>query len=243
MTNYKPPMLIDAFRLTGASVDVTVQNLVSHYSNSGAGWNHLRSVGVLKHAFAGATDIEALVAGCKGSGKDSELDNAKIVEAVAPHIVGRRTQVFSYKKHAYAVTPTIHCSMGPAFFVVESGVIKLIYIHARNTSRASLHHIASLSFIVKRSILDQEFLGQPSDVEVHYVDKSGESRDDTVHTLETLRRYLREDPDETLKRFAAAFLKVDAGKLAGEVRKRPAQKKPGAEADQTKMDFEGPIGH
>lgn len=243
MTNYKPPMLIDAFRLTGATVEITVQNLVSHYSTPGGGWNHLRSVGVLRHAFAGATDIEALVAGCKGSGKDSELDNAKIVEAAAPKIVGRRTQVFSYKKHGYAITPTIHCSMGPAFFIVESGVIKLVYIHARNTSRASLHHISSLAYVVKRSILEQEFLDQQSDVEVHYVDKSGENRDDSVHTLATLRRYLREDPDETLRRFATAFLTVDSGKLAGETRKRPASKKPDSESDQANMNFDGPIGH
>jgi hypothetical protein len=225
MTNYKPPMLIDAFRLTGANEEITIQNLIGHYSSAGGGWNHLRSVAALKLAYSGVTDLEGLVKGCQGSEKDSELDNAKIVEAAAPHIIGRKTQCFPYKKHSYAVTPKIFCPMGPAFYIVEGGVIKLIYIHARNNSRASLHNLASFSFVVKRAILEQEFFGQPSDVEVHYVDKTGENRIDSVHTLETLRRYLREDPDETLSRFARAFMTVDEGKLAGDgARRRPAKK-------------------
>ena len=233
MTNYKPPMLIDAFRLTGATEEITVQNLIGHYSSKGGGWNHLRSVATLKLAYSGAADLKGLVSGCQGSGKDSELDNAKIVEAAAPHIIGRNTQCFPYKKQSYAVTPTIRCSMGPAFFIVEAGVIKLVYVHARNRSRASLENLASLSFVVKRAILDQEFFGQLSDVEVHYVDKSDNNRTDDIHTLETLRPHLREDPDETLGRFARAFLKVDDGKLAGDAaRSRPA-KKPADDAKQT----------
>ena len=104
-------------------------------------------------------------------------------------------------------------------------MIKLVYVHARNNSRASLHNLASFAFVVKRAILDQEFFGQPSDVEVHYVDKTGSNRIDSVQSLQSLGRYLREDPDETLGRFAQAFIKVDSGKLAGNAaRSRPTRR-------------------
>lgn len=208
MTSLKPPMLIDAFRLCAPTFKETVQNIVDHYSTAPGGWNHQRCLRSIMHAYNGATDKVALIAGCKGAGKPSELDNAKIVEAVLPKVVGRSTQCFPYKRKHYALTPTIRCQMGPSFFIVEGGVIKLVYVHARNESRASLEHLAGLASVLKSDILDQDFYGEATDVEIHYVDKKNSSWSDAVYDLAGLSEHLKEDPEVTLQRFALALVDV-----------------------------------
>ena len=224
MANYKPPILIDAFRLTGSSHSETVDNLVQHYKAGAGGWNHQRSAFFIRTAFDGVSDTASLVTSCRGRGTKAQIDNAKIVESVLPKVVGRATKTFPYRRTYFAITPTARCSMGPAFYVVEKGAVKLVYIHARTTNRAELHHIAPLAYLVKSEILEQDFYGEPADVEIHYVDKAGTNRDDLVLSLSSLQRYLNEPPLDTLTRFAKAFVEVDEGRLAGEVQKRKATK-------------------
>lgn len=208
MTPLKPPMLVDAFRLSSGSFDQTVDNIIGHYSMSPGGWNHQRCLRPIMHGYNGATDILGLIAGCRGRGEDSQVDNAKIVEAVLPKVIGRSTQCFPYKRKHYALTPKILCPLGPSFFIVEGGVIKLVYVHARNEKRASLANLAGLASILRSDILDQDFYGQPTDVEIHYVDKKGSARSDSVYDLSSLQRYLIEEPTVTLTRFASALIDV-----------------------------------
>ena len=208
MTPLKPPMLVDAFRLSSGDFHQTVDNIVAHYSMRPGGWNHQRCLRPIMHGYNGATDIAALIAGCRGTGKDSQIDNAKIVEAVLPNVVGRSTQCFPYKRKHYALTPKILCPLGPSFFIVEGGVIKLVYVHARNEKRASLANLAGLASILKSDILDQDFYGQATDVEIHYVDKKGSARTNSVYDLRRLERHLTEDPSATLARFASALIDV-----------------------------------
>ena len=145
MAEYRAPMLIDAFVLTGANHAATIKNIVNYYLAGSGGWNHQRSVQPIRLAFDGAIDGEALIAGCKGKGTRPQLDNAKIVEAVLPQVLGRSTKAFSIPKRTFSISPTIHCSMGPAFFITEGGVVKLIYIHARNGNRAQLSDLAGFA--------------------------------------------------------------------------------------------------
>lgn len=208
MTPLKPPMLIDAFRLSANNFRDTVDNIVTHYSTAGGGWNHQRCLRPIMHGYNGASDIDALVKGCKGQGKKSQIDNAKIAQAVLPKVVGRDTQCFPYKRNYFALTPKIRCALGPSFFIVEGGVVKLVYVHARNEKRASLSDLAGLASIFKTDVLDQDFYGQPTDVELHYVDKRGAVRSDEVYDLKRIQTYLREDPNVTLARFASALMDV-----------------------------------
>ena len=201
-------MLVDAFRLSANTLEETVANIIGHYSTQGGGWNHQRCLRSIMHGYNGATDTAALVAGCRGEGKKSQVDNAKIVEAVLPKVMGRNTQCFPYKRSPYALTPRILCPMGPSFFIVENGVIKLVYVHARNENRASLSDLAGLASVLKTDVLEQEFYGQVTDIELHYVDKKGSARSDSVYNLRRLQTHLREEPSVTLARFASALVDV-----------------------------------
>lgn len=237
MTPLKPPMLIDAFRLSTPTHDETIANIITHYSTAPGGWNHQRCLRSIMLAFNGAVDRAALVSGCKGVGKPSQVDNAKIVEAVLPHVIGRRTQCFPYKRKHYALTPSLHCSMGPSFFIVEDGVIKLVYVHARNDNRATLRDIAGLATLLKSELLDQDFYGEPSDVEVHYVDKRGDNRFDDVHTLSSLSSHLTDAPSVTLGRFAAALVEVIERDLVQQPLRRRKEEKPSVGEPQGAFDF------
>jgi hypothetical protein len=231
----KPPMLIDAFRLSAPTVAETIDNIIKHYSTAPGGWNHQRCLRPIMQGYSGATDVAALISGCKGTHKPSELDNAKIVEAVLPKVIGRPTQCFDYKRKYYPITPSLRCAMGPSFFIVERGVIKLVYVHARNTSRASLANLAGMAAILKTDILDQDFYGEPTDVEIHYVDKKGTARNDTVLNLSALANYLVEPAEVTLQRFALALVDVmENDRLTPQ--KRDRKQKPARDDGQITMD-------
>jgi hypothetical protein len=237
MQNYKAPLLVDAFRLTGATIEKTIESLVEYYQSQGGGWNHLRAATYLRLGYLGGIGAEALVAGCKGDGRRAYLDNAKIVEAALPKILGRNTQAFDVPPITYAVTPTIRCAMGPAFFVTENGVVKLVYVHARNEKRASKENLASLAMAAKAEILDNEFFGQPGDLEIHFIDKSGSNRDDELPNLDALRPAYQEPYQETLSRFAKALLIVDEQRLAGDIVPKAKEKATPPNTDQGTLDF------
>ncbi len=187
--------------------------------------------------YNGASDSAALIAGCRGAGKASQIDNAKIVEAVLPNVIGRPTQCFPYKRKHYALTPNILCSMGPSFFIVEHGVIKLVYVHARNESRATLANLAGLATILKTDILDQDFYGELSDVEVHYVDKKGSMRSDSVYDLKSLQGFLSEDPGVTLARFASALVDVMENDRVTPATRKKKDSPTESDDSQTAWDF------
>lgn len=233
---YKVPMVIDAIRLTSGDVEGTVTNLVEYLKAGAGGWNHLRAAGFMRKAFDGASDLSGLVSACKGDGRKAFLDNAKILEAALPKIIGRRAQSFSFPRTKFIISPTIMSAVGPAFFIVEGGTIKLIYVHARNEGRASLANLASFAELAKREILDNDFYAQPGDIEVHYVDKRQGNRTDQVLSLGDLAKHAEEPIDSILGRFAEAFRIVDTERLAGPkaIRRRKA---PEMGSEQSTFDF------
>ena len=74
---------------------------------------------------------------------------------------------------------------------------------------------------MKTDVLDQDFFGQKSDVEIHFVDKKGTSRSDEVYDLKRLSGILVEEPGTTLERFATALVDVmENDRVAPAERKR-----------------------
>jgi hypothetical protein len=237
MPYYRVPMLIDVFRLTAATSFETEVNIIKHLKKKGGGHNHLKSAAFIKAAYHNESlRTPQLIVSCRGDGtKFAAVDNAKIVEAVLPKILGRKIQAFDFGKRHYQIAPDLFSILGPNFFIVEEETIKMVYIHARNKGRASMSDLAGLAWAIDEEILKTEFFGQKTDVEIHYVDKTGTKRDDTLLNLENLKGYLREDPNITLDRFTRAFKKIDENRLAGDVNKRE-QKRDDFDGGQIMMD-------
>lgn len=233
---YNVPMAIDAIRLTGPSVEETVSNVVDYIKAGAGGWSHKRAAGYMRKAFDGASDREGLIKACRGDGRKPFVDNAKILEAALPTIIGRRARSFNFPRTKVVITPEIVCAIGPAFFIVEHGVVRLVYLHARNEGRATLSHLASLAELVKREILDNDFYGQPGEIELHYIDKKGSARTDQTFDLAGLAKHRSRPIDQVLMRFAEAFRIVDDQRLAGPKPTRQPRA-PEADVSQSKFDF------
>src|ERR1700712_3453451 len=112
---YKVPMAIDAIRLTGRDVEETISNVVEYLKAGAGGWNHQRAASFMRKAFDGAVDRDGLIKACKGDGRKPFIDNAKIVEAALPKIIGRRAKSFDFPRTKFIITSTIVSSIGPAF--------------------------------------------------------------------------------------------------------------------------------
>jgi hypothetical protein len=213
-------MLIDAMRLTDRSLVGTVSNIVGYFRSGAGGWNHQRAAKFMRYGFDRAGSLEHLVGGCRGDGRKAFADNTKIVEATLPAILDRKAQSFPFPRTKLALTPDLHSGIGPAFFIVEDGLVRLVYLHARNDNRASLADLAAFASLAKREILDNDFYGIAGDIEIHLVDKRGANRLDTVLSFAELEPHLREPAEATVARFVEAFLLVDRNRLAGSLRPR-----------------------
>jgi len=222
-------MLIDIFRLTKAT-DLTTEKAVVEYLKSKAGgFNYNRSATFTEKAYGGYPHLDSLYSQCEGDGTSiAKVHNAKVLRQTAPLSVGRKIQTFPFPKRRYTVAPGINSSMGPQFFFVESETVKLLYIHARNSHRADLKDFAGLAWALKQDVLDEDFFGQPSDVEFINVDKRGETPHTEVYSLKDLEAHLKEDPQITLARFTRVFSKIREQGLAGELikRRRPRPENP-----------------
>jgi len=226
MIEYKTPMLIDIFRLTEKSELATQKNIIAYLKSKAGGFNYNRSATFTEKAYSGYRNLEALYSQCEGDGSSiAKVHNTRVLRETAPLALKRSIQTFRFPKRKYTLAPGIQSAMGPQFFFVENGVVKLLYIHARNEHRADLKDFAGLAWALKQDVLDEDFFGQPSDIEFINVDKRGKIAKTEVYSLEDLEKHLSEDPQLTLSRFVKVFSEVREDGLAGVIR-RPDRRKP-----------------
>lgn len=224
MSYYKCPMVLDVFRLTTGDIDLTIKNIVDHLQREAGGFNYQRGASYIRKAYHGYRKFELLVDQCRGAGDNAALIyNAKLVEFVAPLSAGRIIQTFDFPKKAITLAQGVVSDLGPNFFFVEDGKVKLFYVHARNSFRARKEDIAGLAYYYRQEILDTEFYGQPADVEIVDVDKRNDDAQVRVYSLSDLEACLREYPALTTDRFVKAFRTIEDRRLAGELRKPRAK--------------------
>lgn len=229
MIEYKTPMLIDIFRLTQSTDMATQKAIIDYLKSKAGGFNYNRSATFTEKAYGGYRNLDSLFSQCEGDGTSiAKVHNTKVLKATAPLSLGRNIQTFRFPKRKYTVAPGIKSSLGPQFFFVENGVVKLLYIHARNSHRADLKDFAGLAWALKQDVLDEDFFGQPSDIEFINVDKRGSVSTTEVYSLSDLEVHLMEDPQTTLGRFTRAFNNIKQSGLAGEIvrRRRPQAEYP-----------------
>lgn len=220
MTDYKVPMLIDCFRLTERSELKTTVNIIDHVKRKAGGFNYNRSATFTRKAYHGYRNFDSLYSQCEGKNPSTaRIHNTKVLKATAPLSAGRKIQTFDFPKRKFRLAPNIEAALGPQFFFTENGIVKLLYIHARNDYRASLKDFAGLAWALKNDVLDEDFFEQPSDIEFIDIDKRKNTTSVNVYSLEDLLSHRSEDPSKTLARFLKCFTKVREQSLAGEITK------------------------
>ena len=219
MSYYDPPMLIDVFRLTRPTLDATVHEVIAYLKRNGGGFNYNRAAAHIRAAYDGYWNIESLVRQCRGFGNSVSLvHNAKVVELAAPLAKDRKTQTFDFPRRELVLKHGISSPLGPRFFFTEDGVIKVFYLHSRKDFRANLVDLAAVAVTYRTHILENDFFGQPGDIEIVDVDRSKERAN--RYSLADLMPMLGEDPNVLLDRFVEAFIAIDESKAAGEKKER-----------------------
>ena len=214
-------MLIDCFRLTEPSELKTTANIIDHVKRKAGGFNYNRSATFTRKAYQGYRNFESLYRQCEGADPSvARINNTKVLKETAPLSTGRKIQTFDFPRRKFKLAPNIEAALGPQFFFTENGIVKLLYIHARNGFRASLKDFAGLAWALKSDVLDEDFFGQPSDIEFIDIDKRTDSPSVNIYSLKDLEGYRTEDPSITLARFLKCFSKVREEELAGEIASR-----------------------
>jgi len=236
MKNYKVPMFLDVFSITKTSQLETEQAIIQYLSKGAGGFNYKRCAKYCATIVKGHHSIESLVSQCKGNGESVALiQNSKVLEIVAPKLISLDSQVFNFPKQTITLAPGIYSNLGPNFFFVENGVVKIFYLHARKSDRATKADLAGLAWGFKKEILDNDFLGMKADVMLVDVDRLDETNPIVnMYSLDELLPELIEAPEDTIIRFAKALRKVDEHKLAGEIKKGT---KRSTEKDDNQLGF------
>ena len=166
---------------------------------------------------------------CLGDGSTAEkVQNAKVLKLILEIGNGRTIQTFNFPRRKLSLSKGIEAPLGPSFFFTENGAVKLFYLHCRNAHRGTLSHLANLAAAFNFEVLQNDFYGLRSDVEIVDVgprSKNGEAKVDLL-TLDRLVRPSKDDLQTVYDRFVRVFSKVDDGRLAGEKRQPKQKDKP-----------------
>lgn len=231
---YDPPMLLDVFRLTRPTLAETKDSVVSYLKRDGGGFNYDRAAAHIRSAYDGYRNFRSLVKQCRGRGDSTALvQNAAVVELAAPLSVGRQMQTFYLPRRELKLKHGVVCPLGPRFFFTEQKTIKVFYLHPRKDFRAQLSDLAALACTFKTHILEDDFYGQPADVEIVDVDRTKKKAE--KYSLSDLGPLLKEDPRETMDRFVEAFVAIDESRAAGE--KKPRRQPSRDDGASPRFDF------
>lgn len=167
MPYYRVPMLIDVFRLTGDDHQENIQSQILYFARSPGGFNYNRAATFQMKAYQGYSDADSLHKQCIGHGNRRDLvENAKVLRLILPWARNREVRVVRLPRHFLTLTKDVSCPLGPSFGFLEDGVMKVFYLHCRNTSRASVVDLSYWAAAIKFELLENEFYELPADIEI-----------------------------------------------------------------------------
>ena len=171
----------------------------------------------------GLHDLDALVSGFKddrvGSGP-----NRDVVSLAAPLAFGRKTQVFDLPSRKFAFGRDRLSSYRVPFFFVENGTVKVYLLLPRKGPYLSFDAICGCATVLKKFLLEQEFYGQPVDVEIVDVSRKTKDAARTIqkYAIADLPLWSEERLKEHLRVVSAALDQMELdGVVKNNRRKRP----------------------
>ena len=171
MTSLPVPPISDLARVQGDDREKVVAWFRDYYDAKGAPFNYLAGTRSIKNGYRGLHNLAQLEAGCLGEETaQGRKSNIEIVHEAAPLSFDRKTQVFDLPRTKFSFGRNHLASYRIPFFFVEDGVVKLYFLQPRKGCSLTYDQLCMVATIHKHYLLDQEFFGQPSDVE--YVDLS-----------------------------------------------------------------------
>lgn len=168
------PPVAEIIRTPSTSVDEAVKSLCGFYESE-AKINFLSGTKVIKSAYKGLHSANLLLAAFDKKFMGSAA-NRNIVALAAPLAFGRNTQVFDLPKKKFPFGRDRLSSYRVPFFFVEGGVIKCYFLLPRKGPYLSFDQVCGCATILNRYLLEQEFYGQSTNLEI--VDLSSKSKNE-----------------------------------------------------------------
>lgn len=167
MPKFPVPPVTELSRAEGSTVDEMFAWWTAYYDRNPVPWNYLRGTKCVRASYGGLHNLPQLVAGCAAEKIDQgRVSNSEIVTLAAPLAFGRRTQVFDLPRRQFPFGRDNRAGYRIPFFFVEDSVVKLYHLQPRKGAAPTHEQMSMTATIYKRFLLDTEFYGLPSDVEI-----------------------------------------------------------------------------
>lgn len=164
MSRLVTPPVAELIRTPSTSVDEAVRSLCGFYEID-AKVNFLTSTKAIKSAYRGFHNINALLAAFDKKFLGSAA-NRNVVQLAAPIAFNRSTQVFDLPPKKFPFGRDRLASYRIPFFFVEDGIVKCYFLLPRKGPYLNFDQVCGCATIHKRYLLDQEFYGEKTDLEI-----------------------------------------------------------------------------
>lgn len=182
MTIYPEPAVPDLARAEGSTVDEMVSWWLAYYDATPAPFNYVRGTKIVRKSYEGLHSLRQLLAGCVAEKvEQGRKSNEEIVTLAAPLAFGRRTSVFDLPRKRFHFGRDNRAAYRIPFFFVEDEVVKLYHLQPRKGAAVTFAQMGMVATIYKRFILDQDFHGIRSDVEIIDLAKDAETGERAVN--------------------------------------------------------------
>ena len=161
------PPVPDLARTKGRTVAEMSDWFIDFFNQEGAPFNYRRGTRAVRAAYRGVHRLHLLTAGCVAEKTAiGRMANREIVTLAAPYAFGRKTQVFDLARRRFPFGHNRSAAYRIPFFFVEGGVVKLYYLQPRKGEGPDFNEICMIGTIYKKFLLETEFYGQRTDLEI-----------------------------------------------------------------------------
>lgn len=154
-------------RIPTTSLEVAIQHIVAELGGSSGGFNYIDATKRIKVAYKGLHKLNDLArVTLKQGASVGQKFNIDVVKLAAPIAFGRQTNVFDLHSRRFHYGDERDASYRVPFFFTEQGVVKLYYLQPRKSAFLTLEHVSLYASIAKKFLLDTEFYGEKTDIEI-----------------------------------------------------------------------------
>jgi hypothetical protein len=188
MTKLPTPAVPELCRASGDTVEELFHWFVSYYEQGSVPWNYVSGTRCVRDAYKGYHNLDQLLAGCsKEKNPTGRKCNEEIVALAAPVAFERSVMVFDLSHRRFPFARDKRAAFRVPFFFNEDGVVKLYHLQPRKFASPTIEQLGMQATIYKRFLLDTEFYGLRSDIEIVDLSvKGGRSRQMRKYSLADL---------------------------------------------------------
>ncbi|MEF0939099.1 hypothetical protein [Rhizobium sp. BR 362] len=154
-------------RVPVLSIESAIAHIIAELNGSAGGFNYIDATKRIKVAYKGLHNLNDLVRVAPSMAeKVGQKYNIDVVKLAAPEAFGRKTNVFDLHSRRFHYGGERDASYRAPFLFTENGIVKLYYLQPRKTALFTIEQASCYASIIKKFLLDTEFYGEKTDIEI-----------------------------------------------------------------------------